>query len=130
MSKKFAAVLVFFILSFLAPALILAGDFRLRWAEVDVVLDKDGKAQISYTLRWSCQNANLHGFYFEGFTGIPYFDYKNSFAEGQDGNRYNLDITRISSRKFDVVLSDGRAFNNGEITYFGSFLIKLKPSRV
>lgn len=118
MSKKFAAILVCFILFFLAPALSFAGDFRLRWVEADVILDKDGKAQISYTVRWACRDANLHGFYFEGFTGVPYFDYKNSFAEGQDGTRYNLDIKQLSSRKFDVVLSDGRAFNNGEITYF------------
>ena len=67
--RAFLACL-FLLASLFLPAKSFAGSFKLRWVEVDVILDKDAKAQVSYTVRWSADNGNLHGFYFEGFTGV------------------------------------------------------------
>lgn len=72
------AVLVIFGLSL--PMEAEAGGFSLRWVEADVVLDKDGKAQVSYAVRWKCRGANFHGFYFKGFQEDPAFDYANADA--------------------------------------------------
>jgi hypothetical protein len=59
MPKKIFLALIFLISSLLICSLVCRAGFRLKWVEVDVILDKDGKAQISYTIRWSCRNANL-----------------------------------------------------------------------
>lgn len=94
----------------------LSAGFRLKFVEVDVLRDKDAKAQISYTRQWLGDNANFHGFYFERFSGTPVFDYENAYAVDQSGKRYNLDIKKLSTRKYDIILSEGQAFNNEQIT--------------
>ena len=103
--KKPLTILILLVILLLPPVCAWSGGFRLRWVEVDVVLDKDGKAQVSYAVRWSCSGADLHGFYFEGFSGEPVFDSGNSYALDQDNNRYTLDIKKLGSRKYDIIQS-------------------------
>jgi hypothetical protein len=79
--------------------------FSLKWAETNVSLNKDGTAVVAYTIRWSASNANLHGFYFEGFMEEPGFDKENAFAVDDKGTKYGLQITKLSSRKYDIVLA-------------------------
>ncbi|MCK4533737.1 hypothetical protein KAU39_08110, partial [bacterium] len=75
-----------------------------------------------------CQNANLHGFYFKGFVGSPVFDYENVYAVDKQGNRYPLEIKKLSSKKYDIILAGGKAFDNGEITYFFRYANDLQMS--
>ncbi|HPN56547.1 MAG TPA: hypothetical protein PLD92_06845, partial [Candidatus Omnitrophota bacterium] len=121
----FFAILILFI-SLDAPA--WCGSFKLRWVEVDVVLDADGKAHVSYAVRWSCQGADLHGFYFEGFAGRPRFNDLDAHAVDEKGTRYPLDITFLSDRKYDIVLAGGQAFHDGEITYRFNYETDLQES--
>lgn len=99
----------------------------LRWVEVDVSLDKNGMASITYSVRYSAQGFNLHGFYFEGFSERPVFDYKNCKAIADNGKTYGLDIKRISSRKYDIVLAN-HEFYRGEITYIFHYYADLAQS--
>ncbi len=62
-----------------------------------MVLDKDGKAQVSYAVRWKCRGANFHGFYFKGFQEDPAFDYANAYALDQNNTRYPLEIKRLTA---------------------------------
>jgi len=108
--------------------LALAGGFRMNWVESEVILDKDGKAQVSYTVRWTGTGGQLHGFYFEGFQETPVFDSAKAYAVDNAGRRYGLDIKRLSSTKYDIVLANGEAFSNGEITYFFRYACDLQAS--
>ena len=105
-----------------------AGGFRMNWSEVEVLLDKDGKAQVSYTVRWTATGGQLHGFYFEGFQETPVFDTARAHALDAAGNRYPLEIKRLSDKKYDIILADGRAFTNGELTYFFRYAADLEAS--
>jgi len=60
----------------------------LKWAETDVVLDRDGRARVTYQVRWRCSDADLHGFYFEGFLENPAFDHNGAYAVDQSGQRF------------------------------------------
>lgn len=106
----------------------LAGGFRMNWVESEVILDKDGKAQVSYTVRWTGTGGQLHGFYFEGFQETPVFDSAKAYAVDNAGKRYGLDIKRLSPAKYDIVLANGEAFSNGEITYFFRYACDLQAS--
>ena len=128
MRKKIFSVFILSVFCFLSITSLCQAGFKLRWVEINVVLDKDGKAQITYAVRWTCQNADLHGFYFEGFVGSPVFDYENACAVDEKGNRYSLEIKKLSLKKYDIVLAEGKAFNNGEITYFFRYANDLQTS--
>jgi hypothetical protein len=111
----------------LLAAAAAAGPHML-WNEVDVVLDRDGKAQVSYTSRWDTSGGTLHGFYFEGFQETPVFDLNNAYALDGAGNRYPLAINRLSGTKYDIILADGKAFTGGEVTYFFRYAADLEAS--
>lgn len=110
------------------PATVRAEGFRLRWVETDVTLDRDGKARIAYAIRWSADGGTLHGFYFEGFQETPIIDTQSAFAVDDQNRRYALSISPLSATKYDVVLADGQAFSQGEITYFFRYLADLQAS--
>jgi len=115
-------------LFFLFKSITFAGGFSLDWNQVLAVLDKDGKAQISYIIRWNCRNVNFHGFYFEVFQEEPFFDKVNSYAVDDKGKKYSLDIKKLSQKKYDIVLANGQAFVNGQITYFFRYNTDLQKS--
>src|SRR4030043_38839 len=120
--------LFFTVLLVLTWPVASSAEFRMRWTEVDLVLDRDGKAEVTYQVRWTCRGANLHGFYFEGFQESPVFDYAGSYAVDQTGRRYGLSIKRLSNKKYDVVLENGQAFHDGEITYVLRYAADLQAS--
>jgi len=81
----FFLITLIFLVSLAAPA--WCGSFKMRWVEVDVVLDPDGKARVSYAVRWACRGADLHGFYFEGFAGVPRFNDLDAHAVDENGTQ-------------------------------------------
>ena len=90
----------------------------LRSVEIDLVLRTDGKADLFYTLDWSARGGQMHGFYFEGMEGEPVFNLQRCFADLSSGVRVPLEIKKIDSHKFDVILENGKGFS-------GSALYKL-----
>ena len=61
-------ILNVFLLFLLISCPVFGESFKLKWVEADVTLNRNGSADVVYYVKWSCQNANLHGFYFEGFS--------------------------------------------------------------
>nr|MDA8131450.1 hypothetical protein [Elusimicrobiota bacterium] len=104
-----------------------AAGFGMKWVETEVILDRDGKAQVSYAVRWA-GSGQLHGFYFEGFQETPVFDAGRAYALDSSGNKYQLDIKKLSDRKYDIVLAGGQAVTSGEITYFFRYAADLQAS--
>lgn len=101
----------------LLPSWAGAG-FDTKWVETEVVLDRDGKGQVAYAVRWSAHGRDLHGFYFEGAAETPVFDHKGAYAVDDRGGRYGLEIKHVSGNKYDIILADGQGFQGGDITYF------------
>ncbi|MCK4940636.1 hypothetical protein KAS45_00960, partial [candidate division WOR-3 bacterium] len=111
---------------FLIALVSLSAD--LRWVEVDVSLWQDGRADFVYKLRYDVLSGAMHGFYLQGISVVPYFDYENSYAVDAYGQRYDLTIKDLGD-KYDVVLARGHAFGPGEVTYvvhFGGDIAKSK----
>jgi len=110
------------------PPICAAAGFKMNWVESEVTLDRDGKARVSYSVRWTASGGPLHGFYFEGLQESPVFDRAGAYALDGAGNRYPLEINKLSDKKYDIVLADGRAFTDGKITYFFRYTADLERS--
>lgn len=91
---------------------------KKRWVEIDLSPRLNGQADLIYKIRYSVSNFDLHGFYFQG-TGavLPVFKYDECRAVADDGRSFGLSIRRLADGRYDVVLANGAAFRNGEITY-------------
>jgi len=87
-------------------------------AEVQLVLDSSGRAEVTYQTRWRT-SGTMHGFYFEGETAAP--DFRGGTAELPNGSRIPLAITAVQPGRWDVVLSGGQAWGPGEATYTFSY---------
>ena len=96
----------------------------LEWVEVDAAVLSNGDAQVTYQTRWLERAGGMHGFYFQGAVGSPH--HFAGVAELPDGSRVPLAIQRLSD-KWDIVLSDGRAWGpgeaSGEVTIAGAEVI-------
>ncbi|HBE88178.1 MAG TPA: hypothetical protein DDW67_03450, partial [Elusimicrobia bacterium] len=106
-----------FLLLCCLPSFASAG-YDLKWTETEVVLDRDGRGQVSYAVRWGVTGREIHAFYFEGAAEPPVFDRAGAYAVDDRGERYDLDIKHVSGRKYDIVLAGGRGFGGGDITFF------------
>lgn len=93
-----------------------AGATEWKFVETDLSLRPDGKATIVYRVAIDPQGMQLHGFYFQGYTGRPHFDFSQCYALGPDGSRHALDIKDLGD-KYDVVLSGGKAIGRGQVIY-------------
>ncbi|MFC2168024.1 DUF2207 domain-containing protein, partial [Acidobacteriota bacterium] len=94
------------------------GEGKLQFVETEVRLLPDGKASVEYVVRYQVVSGEFHGFYFEGFDKlIPYFDNQNASAVDSQGNTYDLDIKKIRTGFYDIVLDKGEAVSSGFITY-------------
>ncbi|MDD4871361.1 MAG: hypothetical protein PHR77_12450, partial [Kiritimatiellae bacterium] len=82
--KKWLAILV--VMSMAAASKAIDWEF----VEVSLSLRPDGKATATYQVAINPQGFNLHGFYFEGFTGIPHFDPARCYAVDFQNKRYGL----------------------------------------
>ena len=90
----------------------------VRWVEVNLGLQPDGKATVVYKVRYHVRSGELHGFYFQGAAGVPHWDRDRSVAEDDAGNRYSLSITSLRDNRYDIVLAGGGAIGAGrEVTY-------------
>jgi hypothetical protein len=107
---------IFMILSMASFA--IAGQGRLQFVETEVNLFPDGRASVEYVVRYTVISGEFHGFYFEGFDRLtPIFDRNNASAIDSRGNTYGLDIKKISSDKYDIVLANGIGISSGYVTY-------------
>lgn len=118
MRKKAFLIFALFVVGALRPVTAGADGFKLRWVEVDAVLDKDGKAQISYMVRWNSQSAALHGFYFEGFGGAPLFDYESAYALDQGQKRYSLRLNGFPAQNMTLSSLMARHFIMARLLMF------------
>ncbi|MDH5756786.1 MAG: hypothetical protein OEZ55_08980, partial [Nitrospinota bacterium] len=87
------------------------------WVEANISLRNDGKVDFLYRIRYQVFSGTMGGFYLEGAAENPVFDHANCFAEGDNGARYNLDVRRMSSRKFDILLAQGARYGTGGIIF-------------
>ncbi len=62
----------------------------MDWVEVELVLDGDGRATVTYQARWRT-SGTMHGFYFQGEAARPRF--RGGEAEVPGGRRVPLSIT-------------------------------------
>ena len=99
-----------------APAALAQG--QLSWVEVDLALDGDGRAGVTYQTRWRT-SGTMHGFYFEGEAARPRF--RGGQAELPGGRTVPLSITPAGANRWDVVLAGGEAWGPGEATYTFSY---------
>ncbi|MBW1769837.1 MAG: hypothetical protein JRJ17_01480, partial [Deltaproteobacteria bacterium] len=96
----------------------IAGEGRLQFVETEVNLFPDGRASVEYVVRYTVISGEFHGFYFEGFDRLtPIFDRNNASAIDSRGNTYGLDIKKVSSDKYDIVLANGIGVSSGYVTY-------------
>lgn len=113
--KRFRAIAI------VGAALIAAAawpDATMKWVEIDLSPRVNGQADVIYQIHWKVSGFDLHGFYFEGFGNAPpVFKYDECRAYGSDGSKFNLSIRQMSGQRYDVILANGAAFRNGEITY-------------
>ena len=82
--------------------------------EVEVHLQGNGKAHVTYRVHWSNTGTDMHGFYLQGTAGKPSF--KPSVAVLPSGRKVPLKIKRAGN-KWDVILAKGRGWGPGEATY-------------
>src|SRR5512141_960891 len=94
------------------PAALAQG--QLDWVEVELVLDGDGRATVTYQARWRT-SGTMHGFFFEGEAARPTF--RGGEADLPGGRRVPLSISTAGAHRWDVVLAGGEAWGPGEATY-------------
>ncbi|MEO0107254.1 MAG: hypothetical protein ABIL46_07995, partial [candidate division WOR-3 bacterium] len=93
----------------------------LKWVEVDVALWQDGRADFVYKIRWNVISGSMSAFYLEGLSVEPFFDYQNSHALDEYNNKYPIDIKDLGGGKYDIVLSKGKRYGPGQITFIIHF---------
>jgi hypothetical protein len=92
-----------------APAALAQG--QLSWVEVEIVVDGDGRAAVTYQVRWRT-SGTMHGFYFQGEAARPRF--RGGEAALPGGRTVPLSITPAGANRWDVVLAGGEAWGPGE----------------
>ena len=109
-------LLVTTLLAASAPAARAQG--KVAWVEVQLALDGDGHAAVTYETRWRT-SGTMHGFYFQGEAATPRFRGGEAMLPG--GRRVPLSITPVEGNRWDVVLAGGQAWGPGEATYTFSY---------
>jgi len=95
-----------------------AGTGKMDFVETDIQLFNDGKAVVEYVVKWNVLSGEFHGFYLGGFDRlIPVFDTENAWAIDDFDRKYRLDIKRVDSKKFDIVLAGGEGVKSGSLVY-------------
>ncbi|MGD9493629.1 MAG: hypothetical protein AB7V36_09785 [Bacteroidales bacterium] len=121
-SKNKAMILKKIILSILVLLIttqLFAGTGKVDFIECTVDLQPSGKAVIGYCVRYTVVEGELHGFYFSGLDRleIESFSDKN-YAIDKNGNRFDLSISNVGGKKYDIVLANGKGIGSGYVTYF------------
>src|SRR5512143_1909881 len=83
----------------------------VQWVEVEIVLDENGRATVTYQARWHT-TGTMHGFYFQGEAARPTF--RGGQAELPGGRRVPLSIAPAGAKRWDVVLEGGEAWGPGD----------------
>jgi hypothetical protein len=107
------------ILFFMLLALnLFAGSGTINFVETTVELNKAGEANVAYVVQYKVLSGEMHGFYFSGNDRLVINSFSDeSYAVDDFGNRYKLDIKKVSSDKWDIILADGQGVSSGTITY-------------
>ncbi len=120
MNKKllscFLALFVFFISCTNINAAPIA---NLGFVETDVVLLPDGKAIVSYTVRYDLlPGKTMLAFTLEGFDRLnPVFDNDNSWVITDDNNSHGINIVDLGGGRYDVINSNEQRLGGKYLTY-------------
>ncbi|MHC5038011.1 MAG: hypothetical protein ACYTHM_11910 [Planctomycetota bacterium] len=90
---------------------------RLDWVEVDLALQNDGGATVTYKIRWKVTSGTMAGFYFQGTSAPPDFLDDQCLAHTPQGT-FPLEIRWLGGQgKWDILLAGRRRAGPGELTY-------------
>jgi len=120
MIKKILAILTVLLALQLSVSSVNASSIaNLGFVETDVILLPDGKAIVSYTIRYNLvPGKTMLAFTMEGFDRItPYFDYDNCWVITDDNKPHGIDITNLGGGKYDIVNSNEQRLGGEYLTY-------------
>ncbi len=121
--RRLAGLILILCATAAAPAAV-----RWEFVEVEVSLRPDGKATVVYKVALHPQGKNLHGFYFEGYTGEAHFNSRQCYAVVDGGKKHGLSIKRVGQRKFDIILANGASVSSGRVIYVFTYGTDLAAS--
>jgi hypothetical protein len=112
----------FFLLLLAYSTGMFAGKGSINFVETTVRLAEDGAAIVGYTMQYRVVSGELHGFYFSGNDRLKIQAFATeSYAIDDFGNRYDLDISKVGSDKWDIILANNAGVSSGTVTYFFYF---------
>lgn len=120
MIKKFLVFLSVILVLLIPTAYVVASLIaNLGFVETDVILMPDGKAIVSYTIRYNLvPGKTMLAFTMEGFDRItPVFDYDNCWVITDDNTSYGIDIDNLGGGKYDIVNSNEQRLGGNYLTY-------------
>ena len=85
---------------------LFAGSGTINFVETTVELTKTGEANVAYVVQYKVLSGEMHGFYFQGNERLVIDEFSDeSYATDDFGNRYKLDISKVSSDMWDITFS-------------------------
>jgi hypothetical protein len=96
-----------------------AGKGEIDFVETTVDLKADGSAVVLYQVQWLVTSGEMHGFYFEGNGALKVgMAVDQAGAVDSLGNKFRLDLRKMSGGKWDVLLANGKGVPTGQtVTY-------------
>ncbi len=120
MNKKILSCFLTLFVLFLSAVNINASSIaNLGFVETDVVLLPDGKAIVSYTVRYNLvPGKTMLAFTLEGFDRLdPVFDNDNSWVITDDNESHGIDMVNLGGGKYDVINSNEQRLGGKYLTY-------------
>ena len=117
--KQFFGWLILVVL-LIQPTNIYASEIAsLGFVETDVILFPDGKAIVSYTVRYNlAPGKTMLAFTMEGFGRInPVFDKEYAYVITDDNTSYRIDIVDLGGGKYDIINSNNQRLGGEYLTY-------------
>ena len=122
--KCFLGWLILFILLF-QPTNIYASEIaNLGFVETDVILFTDGKAVVSYTVRYNLvPGKTMLAFTMEGFDKLnPVFDTEHAYVITDDNTSHKIDIIHLGGDKYDIINANNQRLGGEYLTYKFRFI--------